>query len=168
MGKSGVYNQTLWEAFPPSEKVRMPCASVRKPWFSLAPVYSSTLQFCFMEPSPALNIMKVLSSERWFLYSKLKGVPLQRLPDSKLIWKLMLVNSIRIKRKALFLLGKGNKKRSEMWESQLEVHTPHTCQGIKCLITTYDNWRWALLFHNTIVGHRRSRWKCIFIKTFYC
>lgn len=154
MGKSGVYNQTLWEAFPHSEnQLRMPCVSVRKLWFSLAPVYSSTVRFCFMEPFTALNIMKALSPERWFLYSQLKGVPLQRISDSKLTWKLMLVRSIRIKRKALFLLGKGNKKRSEMWESQLEVHTPHTCQGIKCLITTHDNWRWAQLCHNTVVRH---------------
>ena len=114
------------------------------------------------------DIMKALLLERWFLYSKLKAVPFQRISDNKLIWKLMLVKSIRIKRKPLFLLGKGNKKKSKMWESQLEVHTPHACQGIKCLITACDNWHQAQLFHNTNVGHRLSGWKYIFINTLYC
>lgn len=79
---------------------------------------------------------------------KTQGSSTSKNSDSKLTWKLMLVESIRIKIKPLFLLGQGNKKKSEMWESHLGTHPPHTCRGIKCLITAHANWRWAQLCCN--------------------
>lgn len=82
-----------------------------------------------------------------------------------LMWDFMLVKSIQIKTKLLFLLGKGNKKTSEMWKSQLGAHPPCTSQGIVCLLTTRENWYWAQL-HSTNEGYWLSDWKHIFMRSY--
>lgn len=112
---------------------------------------STTLLFYLMGCFTALTSWKP-SLERYFAQNS-REFCVKEDQGSRLMWKLMPVKSIRIRPKPLFLLGTGNKKKSEMWESQLGSHPAHTCQGIKYLIAVCDNWHWVQLFHNTNAGN---------------
>lgn len=132
-------------------------------WFPLTLVCLTTLSFYLLRSLIALTSWKV-SLKRCFLCLKLKTAPLQRRSDIKLMWKLMLVKSIRIKIKPF--LSAWHRKQKEIWKVRVPVRgqLPHVSQGIQCLITGCDNWCGAQLFHNANVEHHLSDWKYVFIK----